>query len=99
PAVIWSHGGGFNDTGHRQAVEWGDALASHGYVVIHIAHATLTAEAGRAFCAAGSVPTAECVIGEDEDANGLVALVKSHDVVAVLDALPRLSAASVAAGG
>jgi dienelactone hydrolase len=99
PTIVWSHGGGFNDTGHRQAEQWGDALASHGYAVIHIAHATLTTEAGLALCAACSVPANECAPGEDEDANGLVALFKTHDVVAVLDALPMLSDASVAAGG
>lgn len=41
---------------------------------------------------------AECVPGE-EDANGLVALVKTLDVTAVLDALPMLSAGSVQMGG
>lgn len=98
PTVVWSHGGGFNDNGHRQAKQWGDALATHGYVVIHVAHTGLTVDGGLALCAAASVPTAECVPGGDED-DGLVALVKSHDIVAVLDALPMLSDASVAGGG
>lgn len=36
------------------------------------------------------MPTAECVASADEEANGFVALVKSRDVIAVLDALPTL---------
>lgn len=99
PVVIWSHGGGFIETGHLQANDWGDAIASHGYVVLHVGHVPLTAESGLALCELAGVPTSECTIGDDEDANGLTALVKTRDVIAVLDALPGLSDASVARGG
>ena len=100
PVVVWSHGGGFNAAGHQNSVEWGEALAHHGYAVIHIAHIPLTAESAQAFCDLGKVPPAECgTSGGDEDATGLVALVKTRDVITVLDALPSLSDASVKAGG
>jgi len=100
PVVVYSHGGGFTDTGHRQSDAWGSTIAGHGYAVIHIAHIAPDAESGAALCAIGSVPAAECVLsGDDEDASGMVALVKTRDVIAVLDALPKLSDASVAAGG
>lgn len=99
PVVIWSHGGGFNPVGERSSEQWGDLLARHGYLVIHIAHALLTTETGRAGCALASVPEAECVPGDDEDANGLLAVFRAYDIAAVLDDLPRLSQLSVANGG
>lgn len=99
PAIVWSHGGAFNATGHRLLKTWGETMAAHGYAGIHIAHVPLTAETGAAMCTVGSVPAAECVPPSDEDATGYIALVKSRDVVAVLDALPMLSDASVKAGG
>lgn len=101
PLVVWSHGGGFNDNGHRQAKEWGEALVSHGYAVVHIAHVTPTVESAPAICALGSVPPADCMAGAvgDEDDNGFIALVKTLDVIAVLDRLEQLSKASVDAGG
>ncbi len=88
--VIWSHGGGFNDSGQLLSNEWGEPLSRHGFVVLSIGHVTLTPAQGTAFCTAGSVPTAECVATDDEEANGFIALVKSRDVIAVLDALPTL---------
>jgi hypothetical protein len=100
PVVIYSHGGGFNAQGQRNSVEWSETMAAHGYAVIHIAHIAPDAVSGKALCELGSVPPAECVVGEgDEDANGMVALVKTRDVIAVLDALTQLSEGSVAAGG
>ncbi len=98
PAVVWSHGGGFNATGEQSSDSWSEEMASQGYVVIHLAHAPIDAQSGLAACAVAAVPMAECVPGE-EDANGLVALVKTLDVTAVLDALPMLSAGSVQMGG
>jgi dienelactone hydrolase len=100
PVVVWSHGGGFNQGGQRFSPEWGDALASHGYVVIHIAHIPVTPESGAAFCELGAIPPGECSAAEtEEDTTGLLALVKTRDTIAVLDALPDLSAASVDMGG
>jgi dienelactone hydrolase len=101
PVVIWSHGGGFNDQGQLFSEAWGTSFARHGYVVVHVAHVTLDAESGAALCALASLEPAQCASGGggDEDATGLLALVKSRDVIAVLDALPSLSQASVAQGG
>ena len=100
PLVIWSHGGGFLDAGHKQSARWGDTLASHGYAVLHVAHATLTVEAGLALCDLASIAPADCAPpGDDEDATGLIALAKTTDVIAVLDRLPMLSDGSVEQGG
>lgn len=99
PLVIWSHGGGFNDKGHLLADTWGKALSTHGYAVLHVAHSSLDAETGKKLCEIGGVPANECgaETGE-EDTTGVIALVKARDVIAVLDALPALSKASVDAG-
>lgn len=99
PVVIWMHGGGFNDNGHRTSETWGDTLARHGFLVIHVASSSLTADAARTMCALASVPEAECVAGDDEDASGLLAVFRTFDLVAVLDDLPRLSTISVNNGG
>lgn len=99
PLVVWSHGGGFNPAGQTQSTEWADTLAAHGYAVITIGHIPVDATAGQAFCDMGKVPVAECSLSGDEDSTGLFALVKTRDVIAVLDELPNLSAASVKAGG
>ncbi len=101
PLVVWSHGGGFNQAGHKQAAEWGTTLAKHGYAVLHVAHVPPTLESAAALCELGSVPPADCTVdaASDEDDNGLIALVKTLDVIAVLDRLPQLSEASVEAGG
>jgi hypothetical protein len=101
PLVVWSHGGGFSQAGHKQAVEWGTTLAEHGYAVLHIAHVPPTLDSAAALCELGSVPPADCTVdaASDEDDNGLIALVKTLDVIAVLDRLPQLSEASVEAGG
>jgi hypothetical protein len=95
--VVWSHGGGFNQAGHKQAAEWGTTLAKHGYAVLHVAHVPPTLESAAALCELGSVPPADCTVdaASDEDDNGLIALVKTLDVIAVLDRLPQLSEASV----
>jgi len=98
--VVYSHGGGFNDGGHAFGLEWAEALASHGYVTVNIGHTTLNTEQAVAFCAIGSVPTGECTVEllGNED-SGLVALVKSQDVVGVIDALPTLAAIGADLGG
>jgi len=99
PVVIWSHGGGANNGGHRLGKEWGEAFASNGYVVIHIAHVMPTVETSEKVCDYASIPADECVSEGDEDATGLLALFKTVDVAAVVDKLEGLSQASVADGG
>lgn len=101
PVVVWSHGGGFNDGGHRLGKEWGATIAGQGFVVIHVAHVGLTAEAAQAVCAAASIPPAECTLDgvSADDDTPLVGMVKTLDVLAVLDRLDELSKGSVARGG
>lgn len=99
PVVIWSHGGGFTTGGQLNSDEWGDLFAKHGFVVIHVGHAELGLAGAGTLCTLASVPEAECVQSPDEDANGIVAIGRSYDLVAVLDDLPRLSQLSVAKGG
>lgn len=99
PVVIWMHGGGANDAGHRESEVWGDMLARHGYLVIHVATSSFSGAQGLTLCALAAVPEAECTTGDDEDGNGLVAVFRSFDLTAVLDDLPRLSTISVNNGG
>jgi hypothetical protein len=99
PVAIWSHGGGFITGGQLHSEQWGNLLASHGYVTIHIGHSPLPDGGGAKYCEVAKVPDNECVPGGDDDANGLLAIGRSFDVVAVLDDLPRLSDLSVAKGG
>lgn len=89
PVVVWSHGGGLADNGQNFSPEWGRTLAQHGFVALSIGHPSLTVDAGAAVCARGGVPTAECVPPTDDD-DGLLTLVKTLDVNAVLEALPAL---------
>lgn len=90
PVVLWSHGGAFNDNGQQLSAEWGESFAHHGFVAMNIGHVTVDQNAGLALCAEGKVPAGDCVAAPDEDSNGFIALVKSRDVIAVLDALPTL---------
>ncbi len=99
PVVLWSHGGGFTAGGQLNSDDWGDLLAKHGYVVIHVGHAELGLGGAQKLCELASVPAAECVPSADEDNNGLLAIGRSYDLAAVLDDLPRLSQLSVANGG
>ncbi len=57
PLIVWSHGGGFNDNGHRAYDAWGTILARAGYAVIHIAHAEDKLDA---HCATLQIPANEC---------------------------------------
>lgn len=99
PVVVYSHGGGFLDLGHLQGTEWAEPLAHHGFLTVNVGHVSLDADAGVALCTTAQVPMNECVPTADEDGNGMIALVKSRDVVAVLDALPALKQALEMNGG
>lgn len=90
PVVLWSHGGAFDDDGQKLSAEWGETFAHHGFVAMNIGHVSVNQSAGLALCAEGKVPMGECVAAADEDSNGFIALVKSRDVIAVLDALPTM---------
>ncbi len=99
PLVIWSHGGGMNDGGHRLGNEWGAALAANGYAVVHIAHASIDAKSGAALCSVAQIPAAECNLASGDEDSPLIAMVKALDIIAVLDRLKNLSDESVARGG
>lgn len=99
PVVLWSHGGGFNDGGHRLSQEWGTALAGQGYVVLHPAHVALTAAGGKAVCDLASIPAAECTLDAADEDSPVIGMVKGLDLIAVLDRLEALSKESVARGG
>ncbi len=102
PLVIWSHGGGFLPNVPPATAGWSTTFAQQGYAVLTLAHIPPTAEGALALCDLASIPIEDCsadAVAGDEDANGLVALVKTRDVIAVLDALPGLSDASVDLGG
>ncbi|MFO0546943.1 MAG: hypothetical protein U0271_01080 [Polyangiaceae bacterium] len=99
PLVIWSHGGGFDANGHHVSEDWGNTFAGQGYAVIHIAHIPLTTDSGSVLCDLGGIAPADCSPANFDEESGFLALAKTRDVIAVLDALPDLSDASVAAGG
>lgn len=89
--VIYAHGGGLDDEGHRLGGAWAEALATHGYVTLNIGHATLGEGEARLLCEHAEVPEEECgeeAMGED---SGMVGVLKALDVRAVLDALPELA--------
>lgn len=99
PVVIWSHGGGFNDTGHLLGKEWGDALSSHGFVVVHPGHVTPTKNELAALCTWAGIPVAECNGDDQSEDFPFLAAVRSHDIITVMDDLSRLSGLSVGQGG
>jgi hypothetical protein len=99
PVVLWSHGGGFNDGGHLLGDLWGEAIAAQGYVVLHMAHVAITVESGKAMCALASIPEAECAPDPTDEDSWVTAVVKTFDVLAVLERLEALSKQSVAEGG
>jgi len=99
PVVIWSHGGGANPNGHREAQEWGHELAAQGYVVLHVAHLVPNAETGPRICEIASIPEEACVLPEDIEESGIIAIVKTLDVVAILNNLDLISALSEEQGG
>ncbi len=50
PLIIWSHGGGANDTGRTLNETWGRTLAKAGYIVVHMSHRTWTPTERAAVC-------------------------------------------------
>jgi len=87
PIVIVSHGGSLNDSGHTLMKEWGEQLAMHGYVVIHVAHSTFPEENLAQFCTVYEIPMEECSL---PTTNPSVVL-KSLDAKVVMDTLPTLA--------
>lgn len=97
PVVIFSHGGGFS-AGHNDSQNWGRELAAHGYVSIHYGSIEHDATARMAYCEIAGVTMEECTSGPI-DPEAIVAIGRTRDVIAVMDALEDLSDASVARGG
>ncbi len=97
PLIVWSHGGGYLNTGHHGQEEWGNALASAGYAVIHIAHAE--DELG-SHCVALQIPADECELSdlttEVSEGGTLLSLWydRPRDSSAVLDDLDKIEKAS-----
>lgn len=94
--VLVSHGGGYNESGHKTSAEWGNTLAAHGFVAIHMAHVDLKGGGeGKILCMLGSVPESEC-LPSDRDTEERpfldTAVARPYDAKAVLDDLPRLAA-------
>jgi predicted dienelactone hydrolase len=97
PLVVFSHGGGFNNAGHRSYDEWGIVLARAGYAVIHIAHAENALDA---HCAVLKIPASECEPSDfrKEVSEGGSLLVlwydRPRDASAVLDDLDNIERAA-----
>lgn len=102
PIVLWSHGGSFDDQGHRLSKTWSEQLVSHGYHVLHVAHASVDADAIKAACQLAQVPQAECPVNPNDSGDediGLLAVLRALDLSAVLDELPKISQQHVRQGG
>lgn len=96
PVILWSHGGGPADHGHRRQEVWGNTLARVGYAVIHMSH---TDDEINAHCAALGIPADECSaedfqIGEPSEGGTLTSLWynRPRDASAVLDDLANIEA-------
>ena len=87
PVVIWSHGGGFHETGHTQGSAWSELLAAHGVAVIHVAHVELTDDSRRELCRFGGALDSECVPG----IVSFGAIARPRDIIAVLNDLAGIS--------
>ena len=97
PLVVFSHGGGFNNAGHKAYAEWGIVLARAGYAVIHIAHAENVFDA---HCAVLKIPASECELNdfrkEVSEGGSLFVLWydRPRDASAVLDDLDNIERAA-----
>lgn len=87
PIVLASHGGSYNEGGHRLLGPWGQTLSRAGFAVIHMAHLQPDAEGDRILCQELGVPRADC----DADLRSTVAT-KAIDAIAVMDDLEAISA-------
>lgn len=96
PLIIWSHGGGYNNNGHHANSEWGNALASAGYVVIHIGHVEDELDS---HCVLLQIPADECEpsdLTKEVAEGGTLQSIwynKSLDGTAVLDDLDNIERA------
>lgn len=85
PVIVWSHGGGAMTDGQLNNVEWGNAFASAGYVVIHMSHLPrTTAQTNALYAEFGLTPQqgAQCFIPLLVD--------RPRDATAVLNDLARI---------
>jgi hypothetical protein len=101
PVVIWSHGGGLLANAHTNNEQWGDAIASAGYIVIHLSHVPFNESTAVATCALASIPPAACMQGTDPNDSEapLVTIVRPRDVIAVMDQLTALATRLARPGG
>ncbi|MBI3168041.1 MAG: hypothetical protein HYZ22_06155 [Chloroflexi bacterium] len=96
PLIIWSHGGGYNNNGHHLNKEWGNTLASAGYVVIHIGHVEAPLDS---HCVLLQIPSDECEASdfqiEVSEGGTLMSIWynKPLDGTAVLDDLDNIESA------
>lgn len=88
PVVIWSHGGELNDKGHHFGEEWGNALASHGYVTVHPAHVMPDAAQAKALCSQLGIPASEC----NTDTLQVPTVLRTLDVARVVDDIAGIDA-------
>lgn len=91
PVVIFSHGGGTEDDPSAQSVCWARVLARAGYVVISVAHTALGSNY-LTMCAAYGI---DCNGGSF----GMTAVLRAHDLRAVIDDLDCIEAAIQAKAG
>jgi predicted dienelactone hydrolase len=86
PLVLWSHGGQKKDDGKNQNDDWGNALASAGYIVVHMSH-TPRNDAEKAALAAEWNLSVQMVNNEIESN-----IDRPRDAIATLNALADIEA-------
>ncbi|MBI5081645.1 MAG: hypothetical protein HZB17_10130 [Chloroflexi bacterium] len=97
PLIVFSHGGGPNNNGHRLYNEWGETFARAGYGVIHMAHAESNYDA---HCTPLKIPASECEASDfkkEVSAGGTLSAAvydRPRDASAVLDDLDNIERAA-----
>jgi predicted dienelactone hydrolase len=82
PVIVFSHGGGPRSACSFGNAQWGDALASAGYVVIHIAHSINAVDREMA-CSAMGVPGCSEVMA--------MLYLRPGDISAVISQIPAIA--------
>jgi len=84
PIILWSHGGGLKEDARYSNVDWSTALASAGYIVVHMSHTPGTPEQINALALEFGVPLP--AVGSEFQAN----VFRPRDAIATLNDLPQL---------
>jgi dienelactone hydrolase len=94
PVVVFEHGGELRLGAQNGSPEWGDLIASNGYIVVHVGHTPADGSA-RTLCEATGATVDEC----KADPSIIYAAARIFDQLATFEDLPAIAEAVAAAGG